>query len=282
MSLQSHFHPRIINEIDGFSLVGTGDSHYWCGIWQTYGCLNHKQAYIRQFKKTCFRSECKVCYIAWARRQANRTITKLNRMKKNNTLHHAIVTIPTTWNKQTKQSFITSLKKIGIESACIIHTPFDESNNQKFYLKNTLHIFYYGKLRYSDALQVYHQDDLDGTNQKLFKVLQTQFLNCGVKKGTHPITWVGRTIYCTLEPENNTIDGRNCPLCNKKLHLIYWNGDFPPIPPDESFSGELDKDGWKYCFRESIWRKLFRKIKRKVNSIFLSKCIDYISRLGSI
>ena len=64
-----------------------------------------------------------------------------------------------------------------------------------------------------------------------------------------------------MQSENHSINGRNCPLCNKKLHLIYFDGDFPPIPPDESFCGELDKDGWQYCFRESIWRKIVRKTK---------------------
>ncbi len=259
MSYQS----QLVKEIDGYSLVGTGNSHYWCGIWQTFGCLNHKTAYVRQYKRTCFRSECKVCYVAWARRQTNRTIQKLYKMKRNSTLHHAVLTIDTTWSKQTKQNLIISLKKIGIESACLIHTPFDESNNQKFYLKNTLHLFYYGKM-----VNLYSLSDIQITRLDdpvdLFRLLQTQFLNCGVKKGTHPITWIGRTTYCTIPSKKSSTDGRNCPLCNRKLHLIYFDGKFPPIPPDESFSGELEKDGWEYCFSESIWRKIVRKVKRTV------------------
>jgi len=201
---------QMINEIDGFSLVGSGKSHYWCGIWQTFGCLNHKQAYVRQFKKTCFRSECKVCYVSWVSRQANRTVKKLNRMKRNNILHHAVLTIPTTWNKETKQNLIKSLKNIGVESACIIHTPFDE--DQRYYLKNTLHIFYYGKMVNLYSLPSIHFERLDDPGDNLFRTLQTQFLNCGVKKGTHPISWIGKTIYCTLEIKNDGVDGRNCPL----------------------------------------------------------------------
>lgn len=261
MSAQS----QVVQEIDGYSLVGTGNSHYWCGIWQTFGCLNHKTAYVRQFKRTCFRSECKVCYIAWANRQANRTIQKLNRMKRNSTLHHSIITIPTTWDKKTKANLIRILKKIGVESACIIHTPFDETNQQKYYLKNTLHIFYYGKMvnmYISGDIQITQLDD--PPKDDLFKLLQFQFLNCGVKKGTHPITWIGRTIYCTIQSEKSGVDGRNCPLCNKKLHLIYFDGKIPPIPPDEWYNGELDKSGWKYCWNESLWEKIVRKIKRKI------------------
>jgi len=149
-------------------------------------------------------------------------------------------------------------------------------------LKNTLHIFYYGKLRYSDALQIHPQDDLDGTNQKLFKVLQTQFLNCGIKKHTHPITWIGKSAYCTIQTQKDTTNAQNCPLCNKKLHLIYFDGDFPPIPPDESFSGELDKDGWSYCPTDSIWIRLFRKIKRKIIRELYSKIRSYFIRTWKI
>ena len=181
-------------------------------------------------------------------------------MKKNNTLHHGIITLPNVWCNDTKKNLIKSLKDMGVEAACIIHTPFDESNEGQYFLKSIVHIFYYGKLRYSDALQMYIQDDI-GTNKKLFKVLQQQFLNAGIKKGTHPVTWIGRTIYCTIEPEQNTIDGRNCPLCNRKLHRIYFNGKFPPIPPDEWYNGEFEKSNWKYCFSESIWRKIIRKVK---------------------
>ena len=269
MSLQ-YYSNRVINEIDGYSLVGTGNSHYWCGIWQTYGCLNHKQAYIRQFKKTCFRANCKICYVSWATRQAKRSLKKLNTMSKGNTLKHVIITIPHTWNKESKKKVIQSLKSSGVDSACIIYAPFDESD--KFFLKTTLHIFYYGKLKNLYNMEIYNiyaQDDLDDTNQTLFRILQRQYLNAGIKKGIHPVSWIGKSVYCTLETQKNIINGRNCPLCNKKLHLIYFDGDFPPITPDEYFDGEIESDGWMYCFSESIWRKLFRKIKRKVCRLFV-------------
>ena len=90
-------------EIDGFAIPGTLKPHAECGQWQTFGCLHHTKAYVRQYKRTCFRPNCKVCYFSWASRQTNRTIKKLNQMKKNNTLHHAIVTLPCSWSKQVKK-----------------------------------------------------------------------------------------------------------------------------------------------------------------------------------
>ncbi len=193
--------------------------------------------------------------------------------------HFASVSIPTTWSKKSKSNLIISLKKIGIESACIIYTPFDESDNQQFYLKNTLHIFYYGKM-----VNLYRLNDIqitqldDPPKDDLFRLLQSQFLNCGIKKGTHPITWIGRTVYCSIDVQKSTTDGRNCPLCNKKLHLIYFDGALPPIPPDESFNGELDKDGWKYCFRESIWKRIIRKIRKtvKLTNITLLQLLNHL------
>ena len=59
----------------------------------------------------------------------------------------------------------------------------------------------------------------------LLQVLQTQFLNVGLKKGLHHTSWIGKSVYCTLEPEKRNIDGRNCPICNKRLRPIYYTGD---------------------------------------------------------
>ena len=203
-------------------------------------------------------------------------------MKKNNALHHCVTIVPT-WTRESKKQLIKSLKSMGVEAACILYTPFDEENS-KFFLKNTLHIFYYGKLRSSDALQIFPQDDLDGTNKTLFKILQRQFLNCGIKKGMHPVSWIGKSIYCTLESEKSSTDGRNCPHCNKRLRLIYFSGQYHPLDPDISFVGDLRKQtreiyctiageiksrtvGWEYCFSESIWHKIKRIIKNTFNGL---------------
>ena len=97
-------------------------------------------------------------------------------------------------------------------------------------------MFYYGKLvnLYSIELyKIYKQDDLDGSNQTLFRVLQRQYLNCGIKKGVHPVSWIGKTKYCTLESDISTVNGKNCPLCNRKLKLIYFNGEIHPLEPDD-------------------------------------------------
>lgn len=252
-----------INEIDGFGLVGSQKSHYWCGIWQTFGCLKHKTAYVKQYKRTCFRPECKTCYFSWASRQSHRAVKKISRMRNNNTVKHSILIQTQTWSKDTRKQLIKKLKECGVESACIIYTPFDESNNQKFFLKNTIHIFYTGIIRGNH----YPQNDLDGTNKTLFKILQTQFLNVGLKKGLHHTSWIGKSIYCTLDDTITSRNGNNCPICNRKLVQIYYTGDKEKIPPNEYYNGETERDGWMYCFSESIWKKIIRKVKS-----FFSKC----------
>lgn len=253
----------LINRVDGFSLPGTEKSHYWCGVWQTYGCLNHKTAYVKQFKKTCFRPQCKTCYLSWCNRQSKRTVHKLNSMKKNNTLKHMIITQTHSWDKDSRTQLIQTLKNNGVEFACLIFTPFDESS-PKFHLKNTIHVFYYGRLKTytSQTIQYYPQDDLDGTNQTLFQVLQLQYLNCGIKKGILPVSYIGKSLYSKIESDVPTKNGKNCPICNRKLKLIYFTGDKDPIPPDEYFDGELDKGGWSYCHTDSFFLRLFKRIKR--------------------
>lgn len=68
---------------------------------------------------------------------------------------------------------------------------------------------------------------------------------------------------------------RNCPLCNRKLKLIYYSGDKEKIPPDEYFDGEIEKDGWKYCTSDGFFSKLFNKIKR-----FIIKVKSRVTQYG--
>ena len=247
-----------INEIDGFSMPGSKKSHYWCGVWQTYGCLDHKTAYVRQFKKTCFRAECKTCYVSWACRQSHRAVQKISHMRHNNIVKHSILIQTKPWSRDTRKQLIKKLKGCGVESACIIFTPFDESNGSKFFLKNTIHIFYTGIIKGNH----YPQHDLDGTNKTLLQVLQTQFLNVGIKKGLHFVSWIGKSVYVTLDPPPNKQNRNNCPLCNKKLRPIYFDGEKEKIPPDQYFDGETDKRYWRYCSTISVWRILLVKITK--------------------
>ena len=231
-----------------YSQLGTEKAHYYCGIWQTYGCLHHKTAYIKQFKKTCFRSSCKVCYYSWANRQSNRTIQKLSRMGKNNTLKHCVISLNREWSSTTKKATIEKLKKIGVESACIVYAPFDDYIDK-------VHVFYYGKIMYSSSsIQHLPIDDL-------FRTMRSVFLSAGIKGGTQPVVYFGKSVYCTIQYESTKKSGTLCPVCDRKLQLIYYNDRIAPIPPDKSFVGELNKKNWKYCYTESIWRQLYYSIK---------------------
>lgn len=39
-------------------------------------------------------------------------------------------------------------------------------------------------------------------------------------------------------------DSSVCPVCNRKLVQIYFDGTHPFIPPDSIFEGFVDSDGW--------------------------------------
>jgi len=84
----------------------------------------------------------------------------------------------------------------------------------------------------------------------------------------HPISWIGRSVYCKLETDNHHSNAKNCPICDRKLRLIYFNGDKDPIPPDEYFDGEIEKDGWKYCHTVSIWKRITNFIKSKYHLFY--------------
>jgi len=120
-------------------------------------------------------------------------------MKKNNKLRHTIFSINESWTKESKKNFIQFIKNLGVEAACIIHTPFDESDAGVYYL-STMYVFYYGIIKNVQLAAL--QNDLDETNQTLFKVLQSCYLNAGIKKGMHPVSWIGQSMYCKLESEN--------------------------------------------------------------------------------
>lgn len=74
-------------EHEGWRLPATKESHYWCGIWKTVGCLNSnshqnlgcgKRVYVKQFQRSCYRGACRTCYLKWIARESNKATRRIN------------------------------------------------------------------------------------------------------------------------------------------------------------------------------------------------------------
>lgn len=67
--------------------------------------------------------------------------------------------------------------------------------------------------------------------------------HCGVKRGSHSLTWIGSLSYSKLKIENEPNLGK-CPICGSKFVEIYHDGVHPVVPPDKLYEGLVDSADW--------------------------------------
>lgn len=67
-------------EYQGWKLPAISEPHDWCGLWKIIGCNRtnlHERlgkgrlTYTKQFRRSCYRTKYKFCYLNWIARQAN-------------------------------------------------------------------------------------------------------------------------------------------------------------------------------------------------------------------
>jgi len=73
-------------EHNGWSLPAIQESHWWCGMCNTKGCLhseNHhsqnKKIYAKRYQRSYFRAVCKICWEKWIGRQSNVATRKIEK-----------------------------------------------------------------------------------------------------------------------------------------------------------------------------------------------------------
>lgn len=250
-------------EYGGWRLPATSEPHDWCGKWQQRGCLeveNHQKSgfgrrvFVKQYRRSCYRPKCSICYRQWIIRQANRSTRRIERYAKlsKRKPFHLMLSVS---DRDKHAPYVIMKKKLGhiireldVYGAAVIFHPFrlKRPHRKEYYYSPHFHLVCYGEImgRVGYIAKKY------GWFIKYLKVRKSVFQtfcyllsHCGIKKGFRSLIWMGALSYGKLklekEPETNL-----CPCCNVKLVEIYKEGLDPSVPPDQFFEGFVDSDGW--------------------------------------
>ncbi len=110
------------------------DPHYWCGRWNSKGCLHTEdhqshngKIYVRRYQRSCFRPSCRICWEKWIGRQSNVSTRKVERYaNKSKTSPIHIVLSISSWDydldyDKMKQKARKILKEIKVKGGSLIH-----------------------------------------------------------------------------------------------------------------------------------------------------------------
>jgi hypothetical protein len=241
-------------------LPATQDPHYWCGTWQTWGCLhqenhpkldNKNSIYIKQYQRSCYRALCKQCYLNWIARQANASTTRINQYDKSRIPIHLLLSVSSNQyhlkDKDLRKRARKILEMIGFEGGAIIFHPFRFNKKIRcWYYSPHFHII--GFVNRHQIHKGYGAfgwlvKDL-GIRESVFQSFCYLLSHCGIKKGTHSVSWIGRLSYSKLKVEKEPKITK-CPVCGGDFEEIYYEDLFHPVvPPDKPYEGLVLADGW--------------------------------------
>jgi len=249
-------------EHHGWKLPGTSESHDWCGIWKTVGCLNaekHRQlghdsvVFVKQFQRSCYRAACKECDKKWMGRQSNRSTRRIEKYSKitGRKPFHIVLSV-SDWDvklpfPEMKKKARKILFELGVIGCGLIFHPFRFNKRIRcWYYSPHFHAVGFGRI--DRIAEVFYKNNrwyiLDlGIRKSVFNTFYYLLTHCGIKKHFHALSWLGDLSYCKLKVEKEPQISK-CPACGAEFVEIYYNGFDPHTPPDQYFEGFVDSDGW--------------------------------------
>jgi len=260
-------------EENEFTIPGTKEAHYWCGLWQSKGCLHVEdhaspehdgKIYLKQYQRGCFRKICEKCYPRWLCRQANRATRRIETYKKKSKKEpfHIILSLPVydygLSLKGMRKKARLILKEIDCIGGAIIFHPF-RIKKLNLYWSPHFHVIGFGlvKAKIPQAYRKFHWYIKDkGARKSIFGTFHYNLDHCGIKNGVQALVWFGDLSYSKLKLEKEP-DSSVCPACGRKLVEIYYDGIHPVVPPDQNFEGFVDPFDWYEVetVSESEWTK---------------------------
>lgn len=253
-------------EYQGWRLPAISEPHDWCGLWKTIGCNRtdlHERlgkgrlTYVKQFRRSCYRSKCKSCYLNWIARQANASSRRIETYfeKSKQRPIHLILVAPHSQHdtpvKILRQRMSHILKLANITGAAVVFHPFRfHKTFHQWYSHPHFHLVGFGKE--SDIVNAFGRYGWyvknKGQRNSVFQTFCYLLSHCGVQKGYQTVTWFGSLSYSKLHvPKEPRIT--KCPLCNGEFEEIYYEEWVHPIiPPDKHFEGAVDGEGWHKVF----------------------------------
>jgi hypothetical protein len=253
-------------EHDGWKQIATQDKHYWCGIWQTFGCLDYekhlqlgkgKRVYIKQYQRSCYRPACRECYPKWIARQANVSTQRIDKFKEQSKRQpiHLLLSVHQSHHylsyKELKKKLKQILDIIEFSGGAVVFHPFRfNKTSRQWYYAPHFHIVGFGwRSLISKGFGKFgwFVKDLN-IRESVFQTFCYLLSHCGIKKGVHTVSWMGSLSYSKLKVEKEPkIVG--CPVCGADFEPVYYNGIHPVVPPDKHFDGLVDDDGEWYAVK---------------------------------
>lgn len=248
-------------EHDGWRLPAISEPHYWCGIWKSEGCLNRegheklgkgRRVYLKQYQRSCYRGSCRTCYRKWIAREANKATRRIEtyaNLSKQKPIH-VLLSVPGYQYhisvKELREKMRLIINKINLKGAMVIFHPFRFKDNiRQYYYAPHFHLVGFGYLQgIREAFSKYGWFiKFLGVRESVFQTVSYLMSHCGIKKGNHTVTWLGRLSYSKLkvEKEPPLIE---CPVCGGKFVVIYHDGIHPVVPPDKMYEGLVDGEDW--------------------------------------
>lgn len=250
-------------ECQGWNLPATEEKHAWCGLWQTFGCLNEqlhaklgkgKRNYIKQYQRSCYRPSCKECYLKWIARQANvatKRIEKYSEKSGKKPIHLMLMVpksqqfIPYDLLKKRMNEILKITQWIG---GSVIFHPFKFYNGSwSWYYSPHFHLVGFGsRFKIAEAFGKFGwYIKIGGERESVFQTFCYLLSKCGVKKRVHSLRWVGDLSYSKLKVEKEP-KITCCPVCGGKFVQVYYDGMHPIVSTGRYFEGLVDSDGrWK-------------------------------------
>lgn len=247
---------------DGWRMFGTKEQYWWCGMFQTKGCLHVEDhngpehegaAYIVRYQRSCFRKDCEKCYERSIARQTARATRRVEKYAKktNKKIAHYVLSIS---YKDSKLSFEELrikarkiLKELSIDDSALIFHPFRfHKKILQWYFSPHFHTVGFGTIPMGKIKSVFRKygwyiKDL-GPRKSIAGTFYYLLAHTGVKKGFHVVSWLGGLSYskAKIEKEPNR---NKCPACERNLVEVF-NINEQIFQENDVYEGYMKPDGW--------------------------------------
>lgn len=212
---------------------------------QGYGSTS----YIKRYCYSCGKLSCEKCFLKAIGIEAERAKQRFKKYSNDQPIH--VVLSPSKKDFGLPEKILRKkahliLKEANIKDGGLVYHPARKDYEKKeWYPAPHYHFVGFGWLRNLAAIALRYGWIIiyKGIRKTVFGTFCYLLSHCGVKKGRHTVTWIGKLSYGKLKVEKEPNSGK-CPVCGEKLRPIYHKGVHPMIPPDKEFEGFDESEGW--------------------------------------
>ena len=266
---------RNIFEVQGvdWNLPGHGVAYSDCGSWRARGCMHVEdhpnrtldglegpQIMVEWYKRSCFRSECPVCYESWAGREAGKIAYRLSFKRKGEIIH--VVVSPSDsdissmpYDKLRAKCYRIAKRHGFRGGSCIFH-PFREDDKGLWRFSPHFHLIGYGWI--VETREGYHDHGWVvknlGTRESVVSTALYQLSHAGINENRHTVTWFGSFAQIKLKTPPAPKKEHVCPVCGAELAELVYVGR-------EEDLGDRQVDRWFYSSPQNWFERQMGSVR---------------------